>query len=166
MQVARLTAGGPVALRPRLSTGLPFDCNNKVPAERCIGPHSPGLYGFRWNCLRDRFACPERGPGRGRRGGHPPRPPATPYLVRRDRHGSAGSRTAVAFGAGGISLGDRGGGTYVALVPPRHLIRSKILNIGMYRAMTIAPTMPPSTAIMIGSIRDVSDSVVDSTSWS
>ena len=45
-----------------------------------------------------------------------------------------------------------------------YLIRSKILNIGMYSAMTIAPTMPPSTAIMIGSINDVSDSVVDSTS--
>ena len=45
-----------------------------------------------------------------------------------------------------------------------YLIRSKILNIGMYNAMTMAPTMPPSTAIMMGSISEVSCSVVDSTS--
>ncbi|CAN5700954.1 hypothetical protein BH20ACT23_BH20ACT23_06700 [soil metagenome] len=47
-----------------------------------------------------------------------------------------------------------------------YLINSKILNIGMYRAMTIAPTMPPRKAIMIGSISDTRDSVIDSTSWS
>ncbi len=50
--------------------------------------------------------------------------------------------------------------------PTNHLMSSKILNIGMYRAMIIAPTMLPRTPIITGSIRDVSDSVVDSTSWS
>ena len=47
-----------------------------------------------------------------------------------------------------------------------YLIRSKILKIGMYNATIIEPTMPPRKAIISGSIRAVSDSVVDSTSWS
>ena len=47
-----------------------------------------------------------------------------------------------------------------------YLIRSKILKMGMYRAMIIDPMMPPSTAIISGSIRAVRASVVASTSWS
>jgi hypothetical protein len=47
-----------------------------------------------------------------------------------------------------------------------YLMRSKILKIGMYRAMIIDPMMPPSTAIISGSISAVRDSVVASTSWS
>jgi hypothetical protein len=47
-----------------------------------------------------------------------------------------------------------------------YLIRSKILKMGMYRAMIIDPMMPPSMAIMSGSISAVNDSVVASTSWS
>ena len=41
-----------------------------------------------------------------------------------------------------------------------------MLNIGMYRATTAAPTQPPMTAIRIGSISEVSASTAASTSWS
>ena len=41
-----------------------------------------------------------------------------------------------------------------------YLIRSKTLKIGMYSAMIMAPTMAPTTAIMIGSIRGGSAPVV------
>jgi hypothetical protein len=50
--------------------------------------------------------------------------------------------------------------------PDYYLMSSKILNIGMYRAMTMDPTIPPKKAIMIGSISATRDSVIDSTSWS
>jgi hypothetical protein len=52
------------------------------------------------------------------------------------------------------------------LRPPTYLMRSKILKMGMYRAMIIDPTRPPRIAIMMGSMSAVSWSVVDSTSWS
>ena len=45
-------------------------------------------------------------------------------------------------------------------------ISSKILNMGMYSATTIDPTMPPSTAIIRGSSIAVSDSVIAVTSES
>ena len=45
-------------------------------------------------------------------------------------------------------------------------MRSNTPKIGMYRAMIIAPMMEPRTAIISGSIRLVSASVVASTSWS
>lgn len=47
-----------------------------------------------------------------------------------------------------------------------HFTRSKILNIGMYRQISMLPIMEPTTAIMIGSMSDVRASVVASTSWS
>ncbi len=43
---------------------------------------------------------------------------------------------------------------------------SKTPKIGMYNATIIEPMMAPSTAIMSGSISEVSASVVASTSWS
>ncbi len=46
------------------------------------------------------------------------------------------------------------------------VMRLNTEKIGMYSAMIIDPMMPPSTAIISGSMRDVSASVVDSTSWS
>lgn len=46
----------------------------------------------------------------------------------------------------------------------RYLIRLMMLNIGMYRAMTAAPTAPPMIAIMSGSISDVSASTAAWTS--
>jgi hypothetical protein len=53
------------------------------------------------------------------------------------------------------------------LEPPHpYLISLMMLNIGMYRATTAAPTNPPMIAIRIGSISDVSASTVASTSWS
>lgn len=39
-------------------------------------------------------------------------------------------------------------------------------KIGMYMAMTMAPTIPPRKAIISGSISEVSWAVVASTSWS
>lgn len=45
-------------------------------------------------------------------------------------------------------------------------INSNTLKMGMYKAMIIAPTMPPTTAIISGSIKDVRASVVASTSAS
>ena len=45
-------------------------------------------------------------------------------------------------------------------------IMSKMANIGMYRAMTMPPTIPPMTPISSGSIMAVRDSVVDSISMS
>ena len=45
-------------------------------------------------------------------------------------------------------------------------IRSKIWNIGRYNAMTMPPTIPPITAIISGSIKDVNESVVDAISTS
>lgn len=45
-------------------------------------------------------------------------------------------------------------------------ISSKTPKMGMYIAMIMAPMMEPSTAIMSGSMRLVSASVVASTSWS
>ena len=51
--------------------------------------------------------------------------------------------------------------------PPRdYSMSSKIMNIGMYSEITIAPTMPPRKAIITGSSSAVSDSVVAATSWS
>src|SRR4051794_14470220 len=47
-----------------------------------------------------------------------------------------------------------------------YLTRSKILKIGMKRATIMEPTTPPRKAIISGSIRAVSASVVASTSWS
>jgi hypothetical protein len=44
--------------------------------------------------------------------------------------------------------------------------RSKMANIGMYRAMTMPPTIAPMTPIINGSINAVSDSAVDSVSVS
>lgn len=44
--------------------------------------------------------------------------------------------------------------------------RLKIEKIGMYSAMIMPPMSDPRTTIMSGSIRLVSCSVVDSTSWS
>ena len=41
-----------------------------------------------------------------------------------------------------------------------------ILNIGMYRATTIPPTVEPITTIRSGSINDVSESTVAETSAS
>ena len=61
---------------------------------------------------------------------------------------------------------DPGRGRACSVAESVYLIRSKILKIGMYRAMIIAPTMPPRNAIISGSISAVSDSVVASTSWS
>ena len=49
---------------------------------------------------------------------------------------------------------------------PYYLIRSNTLKMGIYRATIIAPMIEPSTAIINGSIRLVSASVVASTSWS
>jgi hypothetical protein len=43
-------------------------------------------------------------------------------------------------------------------------INLMMLNIGMYRAMTAAPTAPPMMAIMRGSIREVSASTEADTS--
>jgi hypothetical protein len=47
-----------------------------------------------------------------------------------------------------------------------YLTSSKILKIGMYIATIIDPTIAPRPAIISGSMRAVSDSVVASTSWS
>ena len=47
-----------------------------------------------------------------------------------------------------------------------HLMTLKMLKMGMYRPMTMNPMMPPMMTIMIGSMRLVSCSVVDSTSSS
>ena len=48
----------------------------------------------------------------------------------------------------------------------RYFTSSNTLKIGMYSAMSMAPIMPPTTAIMMGSINEVSASVVASTCWS
>lgn len=48
----------------------------------------------------------------------------------------------------------------------RYLMRLKMLKMGRYSAMIIDPTSPPTITIIRGSMMDVSDSVVDSTSWS
>ena len=45
-----------------------------------------------------------------------------------------------------------------------YLMRLMMLNIGMYRAMTAAPTAPPMMAINSGSIKDVSASTAAETS--
>jgi len=45
-------------------------------------------------------------------------------------------------------------------------MRSNTEKIGMYSAMIIDPMIAPSTAIINGSISEVSASVVASTSWS
>lgn len=47
-----------------------------------------------------------------------------------------------------------------------YLIRSNTLKIGMYSATIIAPTMAPTTAIMIGSMREVRALTLASTSAS
>jgi hypothetical protein len=47
---------------------------------------------------------------------------------------------------------------------PDYFSRLMTLNIGMYRAMTAAPTAPPITAIRIGSMSDVRASTVAVTS--
>lgn len=47
-----------------------------------------------------------------------------------------------------------------------HSMSAKTPKMGMYMAMTMEPTMAPMTTIMSGSMRLVSCSVVDSTSWS
>ena len=49
---------------------------------------------------------------------------------------------------------------------PDYWIRSNTLKIGMYRAMIMPPITTPMQAIIRGSIREVSASVVASTSWS
>jgi hypothetical protein len=74
------------------------------------------------------------------------------------------------------TTGAGGGRRRRAAPPPRRLrpamtelsywISLMMLNIGMYRATTAAPTHPPMTAIRIGSISDVSASTDASTSWS
>ena len=56
-------------------------------------------------------------------------------------------------------------------IPPprggcRYSMSSKILNIGMYNAMTIPPTIPPRTPIISGSSIAVRDSVAEVTSES
>jgi hypothetical protein len=52
------------------------------------------------------------------------------------------------------------------LTAPSYWINSKIRNVGRYRAMTMAPTAPPTTAIITGSISEVSDSTAAVTSSS
>jgi hypothetical protein len=47
-----------------------------------------------------------------------------------------------------------------------YLTSVSILNIGMYIAMMITPTMRPTPIIMIGSTIDVSDCTAESTSSS
>ena len=47
-----------------------------------------------------------------------------------------------------------------------YLIRSKTPKMGIYIAMIMEPMIAPMTTIMIGSMSDVSASVVASTSWS
>ncbi len=47
-----------------------------------------------------------------------------------------------------------------------YLTRLMIWNIGMYSAMTAAPTHAPMKAIRMGSISEVSASTEASTSWS
>jgi hypothetical protein len=47
-----------------------------------------------------------------------------------------------------------------------YLISLMTWNIGMYRAMTDAPTKAPMIAISIGSINEVRESTAASTSWS
>jgi hypothetical protein len=48
----------------------------------------------------------------------------------------------------------------------RYFTSVSILNIGMYIAMMITPTMQPTPIIMIGSMMDVSDATDASTSSS
>jgi hypothetical protein len=58
------------------------------------------------------------------------------------------------------------GGRPLVWLDPSYLISSKIRNVGRYRAMTMAPTAPPTTAIMTGSINEVRDSTAAVTSSS
>jgi hypothetical protein len=48
----------------------------------------------------------------------------------------------------------------------RYLMSVSILNIGRYIAITIVPTMAPTPIIRIGSMMDVSDWMLESTSSS
>lgn len=57
-------------------------------------------------------------------------------------------------------------GAYDPRPPPGHSMRLNTSNIGMYNAMTMAPTRPPRTRIINGSSIAVSDSVVAATSSS
>ena len=50
--------------------------------------------------------------------------------------------------------------------PPRYLMSVSILNIGRYIEITIVPTMIPTPIIRIGSMMDVSDWMLESTSSS
>jgi hypothetical protein len=47
-----------------------------------------------------------------------------------------------------------------------HLTRLIMLNSGIYKAITIPPTVAPMTAIRMGSIRLVREATAASTSWS
>ena len=51
-------------------------------------------------------------------------------------------------------------------IAPFHFTRLMILNIGMYNATTMPPTVAPMTTINSGSINDVSESTVAETSAS
>ena len=69
------------------------------------------------------------------------------HLMRRHRFRRLSSRFVDAYGA-------------------RYLIASYTLNIGMYIATTMKPTMPPTSTIMIGSRIDVSALMAAATSSS
>src|SRR4051812_31417125 len=53
-----------------------------------------------------------------------------------------------------------------AVVSPPYLMSVSILNIGIYIAMTIVPTMMPTKIMRTGSMMDVSDWMLESTSSS
>src|ERR671919_2372275 len=57
-------------------------------------------------------------------------------------------------------------GTPVDRRPTAYWISSKILKVGRYSAITMAPTAPPTTAIITGSISEVRDSTAAVTSSS
>ena len=58
------------------------------------------------------------------------------------------------------------GGFELCPYSARYLMSVSILNIGRYIAITIVPTMMPTPIIRIGSMMDVSDWMLESTSSS
>jgi hypothetical protein len=54
----------------------------------------------------------------------------------------------------------------IPIAPRRYLMSVSILNIGRYIEITIVPTMTPTPIIRIGSMMDVSDWMLESTSSS
>ncbi len=78
--------------------------------------------------------------------------------------------TAITIGSTGVILTDlaltSSGTLYGIDFGDDYLMSVSILNIGRYIAITMVPTMPPTAIIRIGSMIDVSDAILASTSSS